>query len=195
MKVICISGASSLSPTAVPGVRIGADSSLQREGDPLFLPDHLGKWQAAVCPAVRICRLGTNIPLKAAQTYYDSLTLVSMLLPEGVQEPLPDIYGLMDRAFIPGKWIPYGPDRRMLSFEASLSVASRGSEPEQCSNMILPGGVPGIETAISAISRYATLKMGDIIVLTDHRIAYSPRIDSEVTGLINGEPCLGFRIK
>ncbi len=68
---------------AVKSVRTVADSALLRNGDPLFVADHLGRWSGRVCPAVRLSRLGTNIPLKAAGRYFDSYAPVLTVSPLG----------------------------------------------------------------------------------------------------------------
>lgn len=200
MKIICLRNSSSLGSGSTPEVRVGADSALLREGEPLFLPDHLApRWKATICPAVRICRLGTSIPLRYAGSYYNAISLMCVLLPEDISAPEPDIYGLMDRAFVPGHWLDYPPEDR----ESGFSVTADLCKPSGTESLQTTYSMADLNTdaAISALSRYATLKMGDIIIFTGKACGFFPGIGMTVSARFkfpdapDSQVSLNFKIK
>ena len=58
-----------------PVIFTKADSSLLKDGKPLFLPDDLGQIDYEAELVVRICRLGKSIPQRFAHRYYDAVTV------------------------------------------------------------------------------------------------------------------------
>ena len=50
------------------------DSALVLQGRPLFMPEEGEGWQAQICLAVKISRLGKNISEKFAPRYYDAVS-------------------------------------------------------------------------------------------------------------------------
>lgn len=162
MKVIIADERPITTNGSIPRIRVGADSAVLRIGDPLFVPDHLGEWHSVVCPAIRISRLGTNIPPKAAHTYFDGIAPMHILSPsDGSGE---GIYTLMDRAFAHGRW--RGIDTADTAASHIITIKTIFDDgfptPPETSIEFTLATLDANET-ISAISRYCTLKMGDII--------------------------------
>lgn len=56
-------------------VSVLADSSLQKNHKPFFVPDWSGAIDCGVELVVRICRLGKAIPERFAHRYYDAITV------------------------------------------------------------------------------------------------------------------------
>lgn len=76
MKVIGIKGNYTINNTpSQPQVFLMADSSLLKDGKPLFLPDFAEKFIARPVFIVRINRLGKNIAKRFASRYYDAVTV------------------------------------------------------------------------------------------------------------------------
>lgn len=94
-------------------VRVLADSSLARNGQPWFLPDAGGEWKWSTARALRISRLGKGIRKEFAHRYVDARTL--LWLP-GSSEPLAEA-DYMDGAAVVGAWVPLT--------EGSLTEAER----------------------------------------------------------------------
>lgn len=197
MKIICLRNSSLLTPGSTPEVRLGVDSALVREGEPLFLPDHLApRWKAAICPAIRICRLGSSIPARHAASYYNAITTVCVLLPEDVSDPVPDIFGLMDRAFVPGHWLDYPAEARAAGFTVTANIT--GPSGAETLRMTCSENDINADTAIAALSRYATLKMGDMIIFTDKACRFTPEIGMTVSAHFDfpeSTDSLNFKIK
>lgn len=170
-------------------VRVATDSTLLKTGEPLFVADHLGHWRCEVCPAVRISRLGTNIPLKAAGRYFDTVLLAAVvspaesgILPEGA-------IGLLDRSIAPGE----GTDAEALDDgPMTLTVESHTGRSEHR----LEGLRGRFEAAVHELSRYCTFKTGDLLVLSGtgpSDIAAEP--DTDIHAELSPGPRLHLRMK
>lgn len=166
MKIVVLLNSRDLPGLSVsPCVVAGADSALLRPSEPVFLPAGGSAWTARIAPAVRIGRLGTHIPVSAAHAYVDAHTLMHLLMPP---EHLYDavIWGLSDRSFSPGRWIDgcFGTDTEWSASAAPLyGGGTVGVIPTR---EVPPQAV--CDAAIAAVSRFATLKTGDIIIFGDY---------------------------
>ncbi|MDE6311548.1 MAG: hypothetical protein K2L96_07010 [Muribaculaceae bacterium] len=170
-------------------VRVATDSTILRTGDPLFVADHLGEWTLEVCPAVRISRLGTNIPLKVAGRYFDSLLLVGVvdakdsdMLPAGV-------ISLLDRSIAPGDETSA---QELDHDEQVLHIESAEGRTEQR----FAGLRERFEKAVHELSRYCTFKTGDLLILRNPESGSIPlRPDTEIRAELTPGPTLRLRIK
>ena len=202
MKIISIFG-SAADITGMPRMSAGADSAILRQGDPLFVPDHLGAWDGEICPAIRICRLGLNIPLKAARSYYDAITAMHIHRPADGNRLTDEAVALIDRAFAPGLWIPLGSDTASCK-PISLSIDSLGPDgsSDRRSLDFSPESL-GADAAIAALSKLATVKTGDIIVFRRHSLQSGPAMRPDSTGCfrglitasIDGRDCMKLKIR
>lgn len=137
-----------------PTLNVGfhPDSTLVLQGRPLFMPEDGDGWQAEICVAVKISRLGKNIGRKFAPRYYDGVTCAMRLVLPSAPEMAPVIAG-MDSSIAHGEWID--PSAVAAPFAVSVGELTLKLEPQ----------TPLIDDAISSVSRYTTLKMGDMILL------------------------------
>lgn len=128
------------------------DSTLVLQGRPLFMPEEGEGWQAEICVAAKISRLGKNISGKFASRYYDGIGCAMRLVLPSAPE-LASVVAGMDSSLVCGEWIE----------------ASKGADPIAVSadgvEVRLAPQASRIEEAISLISRYTTLKIGDVILL------------------------------
>lgn len=170
----------------------GADSAVLRSGEPVFVPEPLSDWMLLVAPAIRISRLGMNIKPSFARQYYHEVGAVQLLMPrEASALPVPPLF--CDRGIAPGAWIDIESlhesgftatvydrvDTEVSRIECDLTVSDL-----DCDNMI------------SFVSRYMTLKTGDMIVLGDHLLDLgTPEPDTRICAEIFGAPSLDIRIK
>lgn len=170
MKIIRVI---SLSPTLQLGFH--PDSTLVLQGRPLFMPEEGEGWQAEICLAVKIGRLGKNISEKFAPRYYDGLSCAMRLVLPSAPEMASVIDG-MDSGIVHGEWLD-------ASKAAGAMTVSVGAV-----EIRLAPQAQKIAEAISAISRYTTLKMGDIILLpaSDAMVPLEApgRLDMQIDGLM-----------
>ncbi len=192
MKIFGISKSADGRIALTPGV----DSAVLRPGEPVFVPEPFADWRAAVAPAVRIGRLGMNIKESSARAYCEALTAFSMLTPaEGSDAAcgLPPF--VLDRAFSPGNWLELpGADAR-LCLRAELSAI--GSDDVLLSEVRdFAVGDMQLEKVIAHISRFITLKTGDVLLFTDFATAaFEPVPDTTLNVAINDSYPLSIRFK
>ncbi len=193
MKILVLSNTSALADSVtLPEIQSGADSALLSPGQPLFLPDHLGQWRSQICPAIRICRLGMNIPEKSARAHYNAFTAVHILRPAGTTPP--DAAIIMDRAFAHGEWLDEIPETITIETEAEPLPGFRGVLPPHVSASARTDSLM-IDRSIASISRFATLKTGDILIFADLTTCTMPLIDTRMLITINGIQTLSLKIK
>lgn len=167
----------------------GGDSAVLRPGEPVFIPEPVKDWFFTIAPAIRISRLGTHIPESKAGEYYESAGAVHLLLP-AFESPVPPLF--IDRAVAPPcEWAPYS--NGSVRLEVSRMRPSDGSAIDSC---IIEAASLDANRAVSEISKWITLKTGDVLVFTDY--ATEPVVtmpESMITVRVNNIESLNIKIK
>lgn len=172
-----------------PDISVGVDSAMLRHGEPLFVEDADG--QSLVCPAVRIGRLGTHIPLRAALSYADAISAVHLLMPADAAEARAAKWGLSDRTFAPGGYMDL-PEQQAVLTVASYAIGEKPSAPAGSVVVDTADFAP----AISAVSSVCTLRTGDLIVFADKGLSAGPAAPNRyVDADIDGTQSLHLKIK
>ena len=147
-----------------PVIFTKADSALLTRGKPFFVPDHLGRIDYETEAVVRICRLGKNIPERFAHRYYDAATIGIDFTARDLQrraseagQPWTISKGFDGSAAI-GEWVEKEklPDIQRLRFH--LDINGQTVQDSQTSDMLYR-----VDEIISYISRFFTLKTGDLL--------------------------------
>ena len=167
--------------TEQPCVELLADSSLVIPRNPLFIPDVAPAYSCAVAPAFRISRLGKCIGLKFAARYRDAVAPMLRLFPE-VADTDSAIFQAFDSSAALGSWIPV-PEGDFTMTGAEGNAVTLSAEALE------------IDRAIEILSRYFTLKNGDIIVPGYLPGRFTPEINTRFTVDVNGERLLDLKIK
>lgn len=189
MKIIIATPEFSNGEWSIREIRTASDSSLLRTGDPLFIPDHLGKWTGKVMQGVRISRLGTNIPLKFAGRYFDAVTLALVLAPAEQDSLTAGALGIVDRSIAPGEWISADTLTDEASDFTTIYSENRSTTPTRQQRS-------AFETCIHELSHYCTFKTGDIVLLDELPADYFPlEPDTRVKGLIGEREVLNIKLK
>ncbi len=175
-------------------MRMGADSAVLRHGEPVFLPESGRTARVAVVPALRIGRLGFCVRSNYG-SYINGITLFQFLAPDPDDLPpwLPPF--VADRSFSPGQWLPM-PDDDSIRCQVNISpLPGRTGNPEKI-NFSTSLSALEPERHIREISRFCTLKTGDVLLFLDHGTPMLPAgIDSELTASLNGTNVLNIRLK
>lgn len=164
-----------------------ADSALVQYDKPVFLPDFTDRWSAVLYVAYRISRLGKSITPKFAPRYYDAVTLALRVLPSHLLQMLYQGYsptgigGVFDNCVAIGKWMPLS--------DKPLSIQTTDID------ITLTSEQTGIDSTLSAISQFSTLKMGDIIMPCHLPLAITPAPGTDLTASLDGTPVLPIRIR
>lgn len=180
----------------VPVIFTKADSSLLKDGKPFFVPDDMGRIDYETEIVVRICRLGKAIPARFAHRYYDAVTVgidftARELQAELRKKGLPwEMCKGFDGAAAIGEWVSVEKFRDVQALQFHLDINGKTVQEGRTSDMLFK-----IDEIIEYISKYFTLKTGDIIY-TGTPVGVGPvNIDDHLTGYIENRKVLEFNIK
>ena len=179
-----------------PVIFTKADSSLLKDGKPFFVPDDMGRIDYETEIVVRICRLGEAIPACFAYRYYDAVTVGIDFTARDLQKQLRE-KGLpwelckgFDGAATIGNWVPVDKFRNIQALQFHLDINGKTVQQGCTSDMLFK-----IDEIIEYISKYFTLKTGDIIY-TGTPVGVGPvNIDDHLEGYIEDRKVLEFNIK
>lgn len=139
-----------------------ADSSVLPTGRPLFLPYWAKQFDATLAVAVRVSRLGKCVATRFAHRYWDAFT--ACLLTQATDTPPAghDTLALRrahDGALLAGQMMP----RELLEAPQPTLQWHMGRTP--VGQMALEQVPAIVDTTLSQVSQYMTLKMGDLLCL------------------------------
>ena len=179
-----------------PVIFTKADSSLLKDRKPFFIPDELGTIEYEAEIVVRICRLGKSISERFASRYYDAVTVgidftARDLLRKLSQQGLPwDMSKSFDGAAVLGEWISKDKflDIQRLRFHLD---ANGETKQEGCTSDI----IYKVDEIISYISRFFTLKTGDLIYTGCPTSGFPVHINDRLEGYIEERKVLDLHCK
>lgn len=179
-----------------PVIFTKADSSLLKDGKPFFVPDDMGRIDYETEIVVRICRLGKAIPARFAHRYYDAVTVGIDFTARDLQKKLRE-KGLpwemckgFDGAAAIGEWVLVDKFRDVQTLPFHLDINGKTVQEGCTSDMLFK-----IDEIIEYISKYFTLKTGDILY-TGTPVGVGPvNIDDHLEGYIESRKVLEFNIK
>lgn len=204
MKIICIGRnyvehAKELNnnqPTE-PVVFLKPDTALLRNNDPFFLPDFTSDVHHEVELVVKINRLGKNIQPKFAHKYYDEIGLGIDFTARDLQNELKsaglpwekakafDGSAVISKQFIHKSKLP-----ELNNVNFNLKVNDQLAQTGNSKDMIF-----NIENLICYVSKFFTLKIGDLIYTGTPAGVGSVKINDRLIGSIENEVMFDFRIK
>lgn len=179
-----------------PVIFLKADSSLLKDHKPFFIPDFMGRIDYETEIVVRISRLGKGIPERFAHRYYDAVTVGIDFTARDMQakarkEGLPwDICKGFDGAACIGEWIEKD---RFLSLDAldfHLDINGKTVQKGSTSDMLYK-----IDEIIAYISKFYTLKTGDMIYTGTPAGVGPVYIDDHLEGYMENLKVLDFNCK
>lgn len=180
----------------VPVIFTKADSSLLKDSKPFFVPDDMGRIDYETEIVVRICRLGKAIPARFAHRYYDAVTVgidftARELQAELRKKGLPwEMCKGFDGAAAIGEWVSVEKFKDVQALQFHLDINGKTVQEGRTNDMLFK-----IDEIIEYISKYFTLKTGDIIY-TGTPVGVGPvNIDDHLTGYIEDRKVLEFNIK
>lgn len=140
------------------------DSTLLKDGKPFFVPDFPGRVEYEAELVVRISRLGKNIPTNFAHRYYDAFTVGIDFTARDLQQKLRsnglpwELCKAFDGSATCGTFVPKEelPDINNITFHLEIN----GQTVQQASTQEM---LYNIDQLINFVSRYNTLKMGDLL--------------------------------
>ncbi len=181
---------------AAPTVFMKPETALLKDGKPFFLPHFSERIEHEAEVAVRICRLGKNIAPRFAYRYYDALTVGVDFTARDLQARLREqgapweIAKAFDGSAALGTWV----DKDTLPLEEgipfSLQINGTTVQSGNTRDMIC-----SIDEIIAYVSRFFTLKMGDIIYTGTPQGVGAVHINDHITGYLDDNKVLEFNVK
>lgn len=179
-----------------PVIFTKADSALLKDGKPFFLPEELGRIDYETELVVRICRLGKSIPQRFAQRYYDAVTVGIDFTARELQRKLRDegkpweLCKGFDGSAVIGEWVSVDKFRDIQAIHFHLDINGKTVQEGCSSDMLFK-----VDELVAYISRWFTLKTGDMIY-TGTPVGVGPvHIDDHLTGWIEDRKVLEFNVK
>ena len=179
-----------------PVIFTKADSALLKDGKPFFVPDFMGQIDYETEIVVRICRLGKSIPARFAHRYYDAVTVGIDFTARDMQrkaraEGRPwDICKGFDGSAAIGEWVDVGKFRDIQAIHFHLDINGKTVQEGCTSDMLFK-----VDEIIEYISRFYTLKTGDILYTGTPAGIGAVSIDDHLEGWIEDRKVLEFNCK
>lgn len=185
-----------LSVSEEPVVFTKADSALLKDHKPFFIPDDMGKIECEAEVVVRICRLGKTISERFAHRYYDAVTVGIDFTARELQQKLRekglpwDLCKGFDGSAALGEWVQKDKflDVQRLRFHLDIN---RKTVQEGCTSDMLFT----VDRIISYISRFFTLKTGDIIYTGCPAVCGPVSVNDHLEGYLEDRKVLEFNCK
>jgi 2-keto-4-pentenoate hydratase/2-oxohepta-3-ene-1,7-dioic acid hydratase in catechol pathway len=179
-----------------PVVFLKPDSSILKNNKPFFLPGFSSMIQYEVEVVIRISKLGKGISAKYANRYFDELTLGIDITARDIQNRnsaagLPwELSKCFDGAAPLGRFVPADSVRDLNDIDFRLEINDKVVQQGNTSDMIF-----GIYEIISFVSKYFTLKTGDLI-FTGTPAGVGPlKKHDNLVAYLGAEPVLDMMIK
>lgn len=185
-----------LSKPEGPVIFTKADSALLKDHKPFFIPDHLGSIEYEAELVVRICRLGKTISERFAHRYYDAVTVGIDFTARDLQTKLKaagrpwELCKGFDGVAALGEWVPVDKFRDIQAIRFHLDINGQTVQ-EGCSSDMLYK----VDEIIAYISRYFTLKTGDILYTGCPSGCGPVHIDDHLEGYLEDRKVLEFNCK
>lgn len=179
-----------------PVIFTKADSALLKDHKPFFIPDWCGRVEYEAEIVVRICRLGKSIPERFAHRYYDAVTVGIDFTARDLQrklrsEGLPwELCKGFDGSAVTGDWVDKEKFRDIQAIHFRLDINGHTVQEGRTSDMLFR-----VDEIIAYISRFFTLKTGDLIYTGTPAGTGLVSENDHLTGYIEDRKVLEFNCK
>ena len=178
-----------------PLVFIKPDSALIKNNKPFFIPDYDSAIDYEAELVLSICKVGRSIAPRFAHRYYDKITVGIDFTARDLQQSLSEqimpwsISKGFDGSAPLGKFVPVGSlDKDNISYK--LEKNGETVQSGNSSDMIF-----GFADIISYVSRFFTLKTGDLIFTGTPSGVGPVKKNDRLTAYIEGNRVLDFNVK
>ncbi len=179
----------------VPMIFMKPDSAILKNGKHFYVPDFMGRIDYEGELVVRICKLGKSIPARFAHRYYDAVTVGVDFTARDMQRRLIgagepwDLSKGFDGSATLGEFRSVeGLDMNNIDF--SLVIDGDTVQSANTSQMLFT-----IDEIIAYVSRFCTLKTGDLIFTGTPAGCGPATIGTRMSGYIGGDKVLDFQIR
>ncbi len=179
-----------------PVIFTKADSALLKDGKPFFLPDFSERVDYETELVVRICRLGKCIPERFAHRYYDAVTVGIDFTARDLQQRLRaaghpwELCKGFDGSAAIGQWVEKEKFRDVQAIRFHLDKNGQTVQEGCTCDMLYK-----IDELIAYISRFFTLKTGDLLYTGTPSGVGPVSIDDHLTGYLEDRKVLEMNVK
>ena len=180
----------------VPVIFTKADSAVLKDHKPFFIPDFMGRVDYETELVVRICRLGKSIPQRFAHRYYDAVTVGIDFTAREMQQKLRaaghpwEICKGFDCSSALGEWVDVQKFRDIQAIHFHLDINGKTVQEGCASDMLFH-----VDEIIAYISKFFTLKTGDILYTGTPAGVGPVHIDDHLEGYLEDRKVLEFNCK
>ncbi|MBR5851784.1 MAG: fumarylacetoacetate hydrolase family protein [Bacteroidaceae bacterium] len=180
---------------AVPLIFMKPDSAIIKNGKHFYVPDFLGRIDYEAEIVVRINKLGKSIPARFAHRYYDAITVGIDFTARDWQRRLIeagepwDMSKGFDGSAVLGEFRPVEQyDINNIDFSLTINdeVVQRGNSSQMFFS---------VDEIIAYVSRFCTLKTGDLIFTGTPAGVGPVQIGTHLKGYIGEEKVLDFHVR
>lgn len=179
-----------------PTIFMKPDSSLLKDGKPFFIPDFSSEIHYETEIVVKIDRLGKNIAERFAHRYYNEITVGIDFTARDLQSKLRanglpwEISKAFDNSAAIGDFIPVSRVEDVDAIPFHLDINGNKVQEGNTRDMLFP-----IDKIIAYVSRFFTLKIGDLIY-TGTPVGVGPvKIGDQLQGYVGNEKLLDFFVR
>lgn len=179
-----------------PTIFMKSDSSLLKDGKPFFIPDFSSEIHYETEIVVKIDRLGKNIAERFAHRYYTEVTVGIDFTARDLQsrlrsQGLPwEISKAFDNSAVVGEFIPVSEIGNVQTLPFHLQINGETVQEGNTSDMLF-----SIDRIIAYVSRFFTLKIGDLIYTGTPAGVGPIKINDHLQGYIRDRKVLDFFVK
>ena len=173
------------------------DTALLKDGKPFFLPPFTERIEYETELVVRISRLGKNIAPRFAHRYYDAVTVGIDFTARDLQARLRaegspwEISKGFDGSAVVGDFIPVDEAAGNLQdLHFSLRIDGKEVQRGHTADMIFP-----VDEMIAYISRFYTLRMGDLLFTGTPEGVGPVAIGNRLQGYLGERQLLDFHVR
>ena len=179
-----------------PTIFMKSDSSLLKDGKPFFIPDFSSEIHYETELVVKIDRLGKNIAERFAHRYYSEVTVGIDFTARDLQrrlreQSLPwEISKAFDNSAVIGTFIPLEKAGNVNQLSFHLDMNGKTVQQGNTADMLF-----SVDQIIAYVSRFFTLKIGDLIY-TGTPVGVGPvSIGDHLEGYLGERKLLDFHVR
>lgn len=179
-----------------PTIFMKSDSSLLKDGKPFFIPDFSSEIHYETELVVKIDRLGKNIAERFAHRYYSEVTVGIDFTARDLQRRLREqglpweISKAFDNSAVIGTFIPLEEAGNVNQLSFHLDMNGKTVQQGNTADMLF-----SVDQIIAYVSRFFTLKIGDLIYTGTPVGVGSVSIGDHLEGYLGERKLLDFHVR
>lgn len=172
------------------------DSAILKGGKPFFLPDFSAQIEYEAELIIKICKVGKNIATRFAHRYYNEISIGIDFTARDLQRQQKESGGpweickSFDNSAVLGEFVPMSKFEDINNINFSLNLNDCRVQKGNSSEMIF-----SVDEIIAYVSKYFTLKIGDIIFTGTPSGVGPVMANDHLVGFVEDQKLLDFYVK